>query len=216
VDARAFILANTVVASPWLCPEIRLHLVTEECPLWRAREEDLEQMGLPSPFWAFCWAGGEALARTLLDHPERVAGRRVLDFGAGGGVEAIAAARAGARVVAVDVDPIAAHCVRLNAERNDVRLDAVVADWLGRTDLDFDTVLVGDVTYDVDLARRVVDWGTALAERGTEVWIADPGRGCLPAEAAPRLNPVASHRAPADNDHGRRSFVETAVYRLEA
>jgi predicted nicotinamide N-methyase len=216
VEPRAFIRANTVVASPYLCPEIDLHLVTEACPLWRAREEDLETMGLPSPFWAFCWAGGEALARSLLDHPERVAGRRVLDFGAGGGVEAVAAARAGARVVAVDVDPLAAHCTWLNAELNAVTVEAVVADWVGRTDLPFDAVLVGDVTYDPDLARRVVDWLVALADRGVDVWVADPGRGCLPEESAHRFECVEAHRAPADNDRGHRSLVRTAVYRIEA
>jgi predicted nicotinamide N-methyase len=213
-DSRAFILGNTVVATPYLCPEIRLHLVTEECPLWHAREEDLDAMGLPSPFWAFCWAGGEALARSLLDHPERVAGLRVLDFGAGGGIEAMAAARAGARVVAVDVDPLAARCAKLNADLNGVALDAVVADWVGREDLGFDAVLVGDVTYDPELARRVVDWLAGLADRGVDVWVGDPGRGCLPEESLHRFQRVESHRAPADNDRGHRSLVGTDVYRL--
>lgn len=202
------------MAQPSLCPEIRLRIVTEACPLWSAREEDLEAMGLPSPFWAFCWAGGEALARSLLDHPERVAGRRVLDFGAGGGVEAIAAARAGGRVVAVDIDPVAAHCTKLNAELNGVEIEVVVADWLGRDDLGFDVILAGDVTYDPELARRVVDWLAPQADRGVDVWLADPGRGCLPADAKTRLQPVDAHRVPADNDRGGRSLVTARVYRL--
>ncbi|MGH0033956.1 MAG: class I SAM-dependent methyltransferase [Myxococcota bacterium] len=202
------------MATSYLCPEIRLHLVTEECPLWRAREEDLEQMGLPSPFWALCWAGGEALARSLLDHPERVAGRRVLDFGAGGGVEAVAAARAGARVVAVDVDPLAARCAKQNAALNRLALDAVVADWVDREDLDFDVVLAGDVTYDPELARRVVTWLARLADSGVEVWVGDPGRGCLPEHLLHRFQPFENHRAPADNDRGHRSLVTTTVYRL--
>ncbi len=214
-DLPAAIVAHTAVAPSTLCPEIRLRLVTEQCPLWSAREEDLEELGLPSPFWAFCWAGGEALARSTLDHPERVAGRRVLDFGAGGGIEAIAAAMAGARsVVAVDIDPVAAHCVRLNAALNGVAVEAVVADWLDRLDLGFDVVLVGDVTYDTELAERVLAWSLALADRGVEVWIADPRRGCWPDALGARLERTECHRAPADADRGGRSLVATDVFRV--
>jgi len=213
-DPTELILARTVVARPALCPELRMHIVTEDCSLWRAREEDLETLGIPSPFWAFVWAGGEALARYLLDHPERVAGRRVLDFGAGSGVQSLAAARAGAHVVATDLDPVARRCLELNAALNGLALETSGRDVLGRADVDADVVLVGDVTYDPDLGRRVADWAESLAGSGREVLLADPGRGCLPDGAATRWEELAVYRAPADNDRGQRSLVRVPVYRV--
>jgi predicted nicotinamide N-methyase len=116
VDPATFVRSNTALAAPPLVPEIRLHLATEVTPIWQATEESLARFGTPPPFWAFAWAGGQALARYLLDHPDTVAGREVLDIGSGSGIVAIAAAKAGAsRVVAAEIDHFAAAAIALNA-----------------------------------------------------------------------------------------------------
>src|SRR5690348_9067026 len=124
MDPAIFIRRNTAIAVPPLVPEIRLHLATEITPIWQATEQTLTHSALPPPFWAFAWAGGQALARYLLDHPEVVAGRSVLDFGAGSGLVAIAAAKAGAAcVLAADIDPFAAAAITANATLNAVAVD---------------------------------------------------------------------------------------------
>src|SRR5947209_11483435 len=123
MDPADFVRQKTAITAPPLVPEIRLHLATEVTPIWQATEESLARNGLPPPFWAFAWAGGQALARYLLDHPETVAGREVLDIGSGSGIVAIAAAKAGAsRVTAAEIDPFAAAAIGLNAALNDVRV----------------------------------------------------------------------------------------------
>lgn len=209
---EALIRAHTVVARPPLVPELELHLVTADCPLWRADEAELARLGLPEPYWAFAWPGGQALARHILDHPEEVRGRRVLDFGAGGGIEALAAARVGAAdVLATDLDPLAIEACRMNARLNGLALRATTEDVLGRTELDADLVLVGDVTYADPLAGRVLTWMKALADLGIDVWVADPGRGFLDAS---RLEPLASYEAPSDVDVDGRYRVTTSVCRL--
>lgn len=203
---------HTVIARPPLCPEIALHLVTPACPLWTAGEAELERLGLGEPYWAFAWPGGQALARFLLDHPERVRGRRVLDFGAGGGVEAVAAALAGAASVrATDLDPRAAVACSLNAALNRVEVRAGTEDVLGDVDLAVDLVLVGDVTYEAGLGARVMDWLAALASRGIEGWVADPGRGFV---GPARLERLAVYDAPSDVDVGGRYRVATPVDRV--
>lgn len=202
------VLAHTVIAAPPLCPELRLHLMTEACPLWRASEEELSRLGLALPWWAFAWAGGQVLARYLLDHPEVVRGREVLDFGSGGGVEAVAAALAGARtVIAADVDPFAAAAVQLNATLNGVAVTPCTDELIGR-DERWDVVLAGDVLYGSELAGRIVPWLEGLARRGATVLIGDPHRGFWRPEAARRL---AEYDAPVDTEpHGalqRRAAV---------
>src|SRR5665213_2091332 len=142
-DARDFVLANTVLAASPLVPEIKLHLAAEVTPLWQATEAALERHQLPPPYWAFAWAGGQALARHLLDNPVLVAGKRVLDFGAGSGIVAIAAARAGAAAVtAVEIDPFAAAAIALNAALNGVEIAVELADVIGRSGAGWDVVLV--------------------------------------------------------------------------
>jgi predicted nicotinamide N-methyase len=211
VDARQLILEHTVVTSPHLCPEIELHLVTEGSALWRAGESELEALGIPEPYWAFCWAGGEALARHLLDHPQLVAGRRVLAFGAGSGVEAIAAARAGGRVWASDIDPIALEAICLNAELNRVQIQTTGRDLLGHRSKAWDVILAGDVCYQAEMAGRVTRWLAQLAADGALVLLGDPGRGMLdPSE----LLPLAVYHAPADNDRNGSSLQRTTVYRV--
>src|SRR3954453_2619775 len=125
-DIAAFIRANTQILSPPLVPELRLHLAHEAVPLWIKAEEELGEIGLPPPFWAFAWAGGQALARYILDNPETVRGRRVLDFASGSGLVAIAAMKAGAKdVTACDIDPFAITAIGLNAKANHVTVSPV-------------------------------------------------------------------------------------------
>ncbi|NMB74849.1 MAG: methyltransferase [Myxococcales bacterium] len=212
MDAIQLILENTVLARPFLCPEIRLHLITEACPLWRAREPDLQRLGLADPFWGFCWAGGQALARYLLDRPHQIRGRTVLDVGCGGGVEAIAAARAGAsRVIAVDTDPLAAETARLNAAENGVVLETLAVDPLERPWPDVEVVLVGDLFYEEAFARRLLGWLGEQAGQGKEVLVGDPDRGHFPGAAGELL---AEYRVPADVDLGGSHLRRAGVYRM--
>lgn len=179
-DARAFILANTVLLSPPHVPELVLHLATEAHDLWLKTEEELQEIGLPPPFWAFAWAGGQGLARYILDHPGIVRGKTVLDFASGSGMVGIAAGRAGARrVVAADIDPFCAAAIALNAHANDVLLDIAIADLIDRDD-GWDVVLAGDVFYDQTFAKRLMPWFQQLAARGATVLVGDPGRSYLP------------------------------------
>ncbi len=172
---------STQPASLPSLPELRLCLVTPTTPLWRATEADLSRLGLAAPFWAFVWAGGQGLARHVLDHPEEVAGKRVLDFAAGSGAVAIAAMKAGAAAVRVtDIDPFAIEAARLNAQLNDVALDLVLGDVIDDPCADIDVVLAGDVFFDRDLARRSMRWFRELATRGLSVLVGDPGRYHMP------------------------------------
>ena len=151
----AFIRSNTAIEVPPLIPEIRLHLATEIVPIWRATEEELAEMGVPPPYWAFAWAGGQAQARYILDNPETVAGRTVLDFASGSGLAAIAAAMAGAdTVIATDIDPYASAAIALNAALNGVELQIATGDLIVNRG-PWDVVLAGDVCYERPLADRV-------------------------------------------------------------
>lgn len=210
-DRAAFVREQTVVAAPPLVPQIRLHLATEVTPLWQATEELLQQTGLPPPYWAFAWPGGQALARHLLDHPEIVRGRRVLDFAAGCGVGAIAAALAGAaRVEAGEIDPFAAEALALNAALAGVRVKVLLCDLVGH-DEGWDVVLAGDVFYERPMAARVEPWLQDLAARGAVVLVADPGRAYLPARG---LSELARYLVPTSRDLEDRPERETVVYRL--
>lgn len=210
---RAFILSQTVVVAPPLVPELRLHLITDACALWRANERDLERLGLPPPFWGFAWPGGQALARYLLDHPEVVRGKTVLDFGAGCGIEALAALKAGAaRAIGADIDPYAPLAMQLNATLNDCeRLETTTADLIDSDD-GWDVVLAGDMFYDADMARRVSQWLKKLTDRGAKVLLGDPHRGYLEQETALTLAPVARYLAPSDVDVEGQYLKWTAVY----
>ena len=207
------IRALTVVTSPPLCPEIRLHLATAGCDLWRAAPAELdERFGVEEPYWAFCWGGGQALARHLLDHPRLVRGRRVLDVGPGGGVEAVAAALAGAAGVrAVDVDPWATAAVGLNAALNGVSIEARTGDPLAAPAGDWDVLLAADLCYDPAMARRLLAWLAEPAGRGALALVSDLDRGFLPRAG---LECVARYRAPADNDVGGRHLRPATVYRV--
>src|SRR4029078_1836506 len=149
MSAAAFILANTKPLAPPLVPEITLLLAEESLPIWQKTEEELGAMNIPPPYWAFAWAGGQALARYLLDNTAVVAGRRVLDLGSGSGLVAIAVAKAGAaRVLAADIDALALAAIVLNANANGVALETTGDDLLAAPPGDFDVVLIGDLFYE--------------------------------------------------------------------
>ncbi|NWG45090.1 MAG: methyltransferase [Alphaproteobacteria bacterium] len=178
---EAFIRDSTVLTETPLVPEIPLHVASEVVPLWHLTEEELGRAGLPPPFWAFAWAGGQALARYLLDHPERVRGKVVLDFGAGSGLVAIAAARAGAsHVLAADIDPFALAAIRLNARANGVRIEVTDRDLVGDPMAGFEVVLAGDVFYERPTARAIESWLRMLAGTGRDVLVGDPRRSFFP------------------------------------
>ena len=204
------IVRETVVASAPLVPELRLHLITHDCRLWHATEADAAGAGLPEPYWAFAWPGGQALARHLLDHPALVRGRTVLDFGSGSAVEGLAALQAGAvRVTAADLDPVAAAAARLNAALNSLSgLETWTGDLLG-TSPEADVILAGDVFYDRDLAREGRAWLERLHREGRTVLVGDPSRGFLDLGG---LVPVARYRAGADGDVTGREWKETGVW----
>ena len=186
-SAERFILDNTALVVPPHVPEISLHLADEAHELWKRTEEELAEIGLPPPFWAFAWAGGQGLARHVLDHPETVRGRRVLDFASGSGLVAIAAARAGAaQVTAADIDPFCAAALRLNAGANGVEVQFLGVDCIG-ADADWDVVLAGDVFYDKSLADRLTPWFAALRWRGVDILVGDPCRAYLPKSGLERL-----------------------------
>src|SRR6267142_2857250 len=164
MDPALFIRHNTAIVAPPLVPEIRLHLATEVTPIWQATEDSLAQGMVPPPYWAFAWAGGQALARYLLDHPEAVAGRAVLDFGAGSGLVAIAAAKAGAAsVTAAEIDHFAAAAIAANAALNEVAIAVTTADVSDCADPGREVVAAGDVCYERPMAERVTAWLRFLA-----------------------------------------------------
>jgi predicted nicotinamide N-methyase len=210
-DPGAFVRAETRLRPVPHAPEIGLHVADEATELWRRTEEELGQLGLPPPFWAFAWAGGQALARYLLDHPEVVRGRRVLDFASGSGLVAIAAAKAGAAEVdACDIDPFAIAAIGINAAANGVGVAAVEADLVGR-DGGWDTVLAGDVCYERDLAQRATGWLFGLSRRGATVLIGDPGRSYLPND---RLEAVATYRVPVTRSLEDSDIKRSTVWRF--
>ncbi len=210
-DRAAFVRDNTRLLPVPHAPEIRLHVAEEATDLWQKTEDELGEMGLPPPFWAFAWAGGQALARYVLDHPDAVAGRRVLDFASGSGLVAIAAARAGAlRVEAADVDAFAAAAIALNGAANDVTLVPRLEDLVG-CDEGWDTVLAGDICYERDLAERVVAWLGGLSRRGATVLIGDPGRAYLPKS---RLERLAEYEVPVTRSLEDAEIKRSAVWRL--
>jgi predicted nicotinamide N-methyase len=192
-DKADFIRAHTRLLAVPHAPEIRLYLADEATALWEKTEEELGKMGLPPPFWAFAWAGGQALARYILDHPETARGNRVLDFASGSGLVAIAAACAGATYIeASEIDEFALAAIELNAEANGVAITPRAGDIVGRDD-GWTLVLAGDVSYERDMAERVTDWLASLAARGARVLIGDPGRTYLARE---RLDAIAEYRIP--------------------
>ena len=174
---RAFIRDNTRLQPTPHTPELSLHLADEVTPIWKLTEEALQEIGLPPPFWAFAWAGGQALARYILDHPEIVAGKRVIDFATGSGIVAIAAMKAGAtRVLAADIDIFCEAAVGLNAAANDVEVGFTDVNLLDAPPPPADVLLAGDICYERPMAEAVMDWLRQGRAKGGSVLIGDPGR----------------------------------------
>ncbi len=192
-ERERFIRSQTRLEPVPLAPEIRVYTASELSPLWSATQSELDLGELEPPFWAFPWAGGQALARHVLDHPELVRGKRVLDFASGSGLVALAARSAGAsKVVAADIDVFARTAVLLNAEAAGLDVEATTDDLVGEPLPDLDVVLAGDVFYDRAAARRFGPWLRRLAQTGVAVLVGDPGRDYLPAE----LRRVAAFEVP--------------------
>ena len=210
-DPAAFIRAQTTLVAPPLTPEIRLHLATEITPIWEATEASLAAMNLPPPYWAFAWPGGQALTRFLIDHPDWVKGKRVLDCAAGSGLSAIGAAKAGAASVqAAEIDDLALAAIALNARGNDVAVDLVRDDLIG-VEPRWDVVLAGDVCYERPMAERVIAWFRSLAGRGVAILMGDPGRAYLPQSG---LVELARYQVPTSLELEDRTLRETIVWRL--
>ena len=210
-DPAAFVRRQTTLTRPPLVPELRLHLADAALALWQATEATLGTIGLPPPFWAFAWPGGQALARHLLDHPAVVAGKRVLDFGAGSGLGALAAARAGAaQAVAADIDAFALAAIALNAAANGLAVTTTSDDLLAAA-ADTDVLLLGDMCYERPLAERATAWARAAARAGVTVLLADPGRAYKPTDG---LDELARYVVPTSLDLEDRTERETVVWRL--
>jgi predicted nicotinamide N-methyase len=212
-DPVAFIREQTKISSPPLVPEIQLHLATKDTPLWQMTEERLRQADLPPPFWAFAWPGGQGMARYILDHPETVRGKRVLDFAAGCGIAAIAAMKAGAKnALAVDIDPLALHAAQLNAKNNQVAVTTAEGVDFSKAFTRADVILAGDICYQQAMATALTRWLRLCAERDVVVLIADPGRAYVPQEFMVNLASydVATARELEDCDQRK-----VTVWRME-
>ncbi|MSO66145.1 MAG: methyltransferase [Alphaproteobacteria bacterium] len=206
-----FIRANTRLLPVPHAGEISLHVADEATILWHKTEEELATIGLPPPYWAFAWAGGQALARYVLDHPESCAGRTVLDFASGSGLVAIAAALVAARSVAAnDIDDFALAAIALNAASNDVHLDIEARDMIA-LDEGWDVVLAGDVFYERPLAERIEPWLRQLKMRGALVLIGDPGRAYLPRQGLVHL---AEYQVPTTRALEDAEVRRTSVWSL--
>jgi len=209
---RAFILENTRLQAPPHTPELQLHLADEITPIWKLTEEALAEIGLPPPFWAFAWAGGQALARYVLDNPEIVAGKRVIDFASGSGLVAIAARKAGAAsVLAADIDPFAAAAIALNAALNSVAIAVETRDLLNRAAAGWGVALAGDICYEEPMASRAMNLLRRIAGRGRTVLLGDPGRAYLPRSG---LEELARYEVPTSRELEDREAREGVVWRV--
>ncbi|MGQ0532266.1 MAG: class I SAM-dependent methyltransferase [Caulobacteraceae bacterium] len=210
-DIPAFIRKNTRVLAPTHVPELSLYLADDAVSLWELTEEQLGELGLPPPFWAFAWAGGQALARYVLDHGDIVRGKCVLDVASGSGLVAIAAMKAGAAsALAVDIDAFASHAAVLNADLNGVSIKTSGADPVGAA-TEAEVLLVGDLFYDRDLAPRVLAWLIDQQAAGKAVLIGDPGRNYLPGD---KLDQIAAYDIPVTLALEDAEVKRAAVWKL--
>jgi len=213
-DPERFIRTNTALERPAMVPEFRLWLATEYVPIWQATEAWLEQQNIDPPYWAFCWPGGQAVARYLLDNPDQVHGKRVIDFAAGSGVSAMAAVRAGAAsVVANDIDTLSLVAAQLNAEANGLALEISAEDWLAGPPgtPEADVVIAGDVCYEREMSVRALEWLRSHARRGRLVLLGDPGRNYFSAQG---LEERARYEIPTSLQLENRGMRETVVWRV--
>jgi predicted nicotinamide N-methyase len=213
-DPEGFIRANTALEAPAMVPEFKLWLASEYVPIWQATETWLEEQNVDPPYWAFCWPGGQAIARYLLDNPTLVEGRRVIDLAAGSGVSSLAAARAGAAsVVANDIDALSLIAARLNARANDLTFEVSLEDWLAGPEgaPDAEVVIAGDVCYERDMSTRALAWLRGHARLGRLVLLGDPGRNYFSAQG---LEERARYEIPTSLQLENRGMRETVVWRV--
>jgi predicted nicotinamide N-methyase len=212
---RAFILDNTRLQRPPHTPELELHLADEVTPIWRLTEEALEEIGLPPPFWAFAWAGGQALARYILDNPHIVAGKAVVDFASGSGIVGIAALKAGAaRVLCADIDGFCGAALTLNAAANGVPCEFTDANLLDDAPPAWaQVILAGDICYEKPLAEAVLAWLHAARAQGATVLIGDPGRSYFPRQG---LDKLAEYQVPTTRELEDQEVKKTAVWAVPA
>jgi predicted nicotinamide N-methyase len=209
---RAFILENTRLQAPPHTPELQLHLADEITPIWKLTEEALAEIGLPPPFWAFAWAGGQALARYVLDHPEIVAGKRVVDFASGSGLVAIAAMKAGAAsVLAADIDVFCEAAIGVNAAANGVEVAFTEVDLLDAPPPPADVLLAGDICYERPMAEAVMAWLGQGRAAGASVLIGDPGRTYFPKDG---LDKLAEYQVPTTRELEDMAVKRTSVWTL--
>src|SRR5262245_35788553 len=212
MSPRDFILANTKLLPVPLVPEIELRLAEESLPIWQKTEEELQAHNIPPPYWAFAWAGGQALARYILDHVDLVAGRRVLDLGSGSGLAAIAAAKASAAAVhAAEIDAFAIAAIAMNAEANGVSVLAMERDLLADADVAAEVLLVGDLFYERALAERTLAYCELARARQAQVLVGDPQRSYFPRH---RFEPLAEYAVPVTRELEDAEIKRTAVWRL--
>ncbi len=204
-----FIRENTVEGRPVLVPEIRLLLASEITPIWQATEDWLAARNIAPPFWAFAWPGSQALARHVLDNPSLVAGKRVLDFAAGGGLAAIACGMAGAAgAETAEIDRLAGAAAAVNAGLNGVAV-RLGGDVVGQ-DCRWDVIVTGDVCYEAATAGHIMPWLRRMA-RSAEVWMADPGRAYLPKEG---MAAFAEYVVPTTRELEDREERRVVLYRV--
>lgn len=210
-DWPAFIRANTRLLSPPIVPEIKLHLAEESLPIWQKTEEELGAMNVPPPYWAFAWAGGQAVARWLLDNPAATRGKSVLDLGAGSGLTAIAAALTSAHnVLAADIDPISLAAMALNAEANGVAFTTTADDLLAADPQPFNVVIVGDLFYERALAAQVLAYIDKAVAAGATILIGDPQRSYFPRG---RFEKVTEYQVPVTRELEDSEIKCAAVWR---
>jgi predicted nicotinamide N-methyase len=208
-----FVERNTKLAQAELVPELTLRLGNMVIPLWELVESEFEAKGLAPPYWAYAWPGGQALARYILDRPELVRGRTVLDFASGCGIAGIAAARAGAlSVLCADIDPLAQAACRMNGLINKISVHTTTDDLIGDDDLVPDVVLAGDIYYDRPLSIRVTRWLEAISAQGALVLVGDPGRNYLPRAG---LAELSDYDIPTTRDLEVSDVKQTRVYRVD-
>lgn len=206
-----FVRDHTVIKPPSLVPELQVHLATELTPLWTATEAFLRERDIAPPYWAFPWPGSQALARWVLDHPERVRGRRVLDFAAGGGLAAIAAASVGATAIGVEIDPVAGDAMRVNAALNGVEIEVWIRDVCEEPAPAVDLVMAGDVCYSRPMVARILPWFRRCVAAGVEVVLADPGRAFVPAD---QVEVLGEYTVPTSRELEDRDERVTRLIRL--
>lgn len=209
-SAKRFILENTKPIAPPLVPEITLRLAEESLPIWQKTEDELGELNVPPPYWAFAWAGGQAVSRYLLDHPEICNGRTVLDIGAGSGISAIAAAKAGAaQVLAADIDGLAIAACTINAEANAVLIETTDADLLAGEAPAESLIIIGDLFYERQLADRVGQYIDRAKSKRCSVYIGDPRRSYFPDG---RFTPLAEYHVPVTRELEDYDIKRTTVW----